>query len=88
MENANKRIEIRDSGWKLKRRKEKKIYRKNFSLQCVPLKKKILKKKRRRDGWIFNGCSITAIRPFFSLSISLLPPRPGRRKKSSYRDAL
>jgi hypothetical protein len=52
MENANKRIEIRDSGWKLKRRKEKKIYRKNFSLQCVPLKKKILKKKEEgTDGY-------------------------------------
>ena len=52
MENANKRIEIRDSGWKLKRRKEKKIYRKNFSLQCVPLKKKMFKKKEEgTDGY-------------------------------------
>ena len=28
MENANKRIEIRDSGWKLRRRKEKNIQKK------------------------------------------------------------
>lgn len=70
MENANKRIEIRDSGWKLKRRKEKKIYRKNFSLQCVPLKKKISKKKKkgRMDiQWMFYNCNPT----FFFLYLSL-----------------
>ena len=65
----------------VEKKEGKKYTEKNFSLQCVPLKKKISKK--RRDGWMdiqwmFHNCNPT----FFFLYISsLLPPHPGRRKK-------
>jgi hypothetical protein len=49
--NANKRIEIRDTGWKLRRRERKNKYGKLNSLQYVPLKKK---KEEGTDG--FTGC--------------------------------